>query len=279
MLDQRTSNSLSRLFGCLFLGIAVFMLFIGIALIFEKGRSYAEDTIMILSLLSGGLLLMAGVQNIRKARNKDEAMKLYKHDIRRQLSNPPDPATSALSGDVSSQTINETEEKPDVIARWSYTQQEWRAMNREENRRRLKEGIVVSLGVGLLGAWVLYNRRGLGFFPGFLIAVGVGIFVSLLKVALSNGLFATRKNNQIIFTSNALFINGKFKTIQDDQIGLQYVRSLKTEGVSFLEFSLQWQTRGGLTNDQFRILVPSLHEHEIQTVLNYYRNKGVEIRE
>ena len=139
----------------------------------------------------------------------------------------------------------------------------------------LKEGIWVSLGIGLLGGWVLSLARGATFLIGFMVSLGVGIFLSIMKVLLSNNLFKMSFNNTIIITTNALIVNGKFKTLHDNDFRLQYVKPVKIKADNFIEFSLEWLTRRGATNDQFRIYVPKQYEHEIKKVLDYYESKGV----
>lgn len=295
MIDQKQSNSISKVFGCVFIFFGFAMLCIGIPFITIENRNEFENTIMALSLISAVLMLIGGYQNIKKAKQKDTAINEYEEQVRQQLKFIQNAEVTNLNKEGTVNDISEIqnhqtpisvkantsnvqsipEYKPDVLATWNYTKEEWKLMTKEETARRLKEGIWVTILIGLLGGWVLKSSRGATFLVGFLVSLCVGIFISLLKVLLSNNLFRITKNNRIIITTNALIINGKFKTINDIDIHLEYVKTLKIKDDNFIEFSLQWQTRGGVTNDQLRIYVPKVYESEIQKILDYYSAKGV----
>lgn len=297
MIDQKQSNSISKVIGCVFILFGFAMLCIGIPFIAIENRNEFENTIMALSLISAVLMLIGGYQAIKKAKLKDTAVNDYEEQIKLQLKSiqstkvkpidngggateTPKIQTHQTTGQVAQKAPDAKSNgvyRPDIIATWNYTKDEWKLMTKEETTRRLKEGIWVSLGIGLLGGWVLMTYRDATFLTGFLVSLSVGIIISLLKVLLSNNLFNIRKNNSIIITTNALIVNGKFKTLNDIDIHLEYVKSLKIKDDNFIEFSLQWQTRGGMTNDQLRIYVPKLYENEIQKVLDYYSEKGVKI--
>lgn len=116
---------------------------------------------------------------------------------------------------------------------------------------------------------MLHSTRGVNYITGLFISLCVGVFISLLKVLVSNAIFRLKKNNSIIITTNALIINGKFKTINDNAIKLEYVKALKIQEDNFIEFSLHWLTRRGVTNDQLRIFVPIQYKSDINKVLEY----------
>jgi len=271
-MDQKQVNSISKVTGCVFILFGFAMLCIGVPFIFENNRGNIEDIIMSLSIISGVLMIFGGYQNINKAKLKDKAVKEYEEEIQLQL--------NSTKNKISSTHIKPEEiYKPDILATWNYTKEEWKLMTKEETTRRLKEGIWVSLSVGLLAGYILYRYKDTTFLFGFLFSLCIGIFISLVKVLISNNLMMLRKSNSIIITTNVLIINGKFKTISDNDINLEYIKILKINANIFMEFSLQWLTRRGLTNDQMRILVPYKYQNEIEKVLDYYKAKGVKIEE
>ncbi len=280
MIDQKQSNSINKVIGCVFILFGFAMLCIGVPFIFIDNRGEFENTIMALSLISGVLMLIGGYQNIAKAKQKDIAVHQYEEQVESLLKTVQTEKESTSVG-VSKPLETKDSEiyKPDIISKWNYTTAEWKLMTKEETTRRLKEGIWVTLGIAGLGTWVLIAAKGASILTGFIISASVGIFLSFLKVLLSNNLFTLRKNNSIIITTNALIVNGKFKTINDNDIKLEYVKSVKINEYNFIEFSLQWLTRSGVTNDQFRIYVPVQNENEIQKVLNYYSDKGVKTQD
>ena len=280
MIDQKQANSINKVIGSVFILFGFAMLCIGIPFIFMDDRGEFENTIMTLSLIGGVLMLIGGYQNIVKAKLKDKAVIEYEEQVKSLLKTVEEDKKLTNIGISKSLKKKDSEiYKPDIIAKWEYTIDEWKLMTKEETTRRLKEGIWVTIGIAFLGTWVLSATKGASILVGFIISTSVGIFLSFLKVLLSNSVFKIRKYNKIIITTNALIINGKFKTINDNDIKLEYVKFVKINEDSFIEFSLQWLTRNGVTNDQFRIYVPVQYESEIQKILNYYSDKGVKTQD
>jgi competence protein ComGF len=278
MIDQNQSNTISKVFGYLFIVFGICILCFGIPFLFVENRNEAENTIMILAIFGGLMLLIGAYQTIKMANKKQKALEQYQHQIFAQLTGTDAP--KAPSAPLNSETI-ETEQaeiyKPDLIYKWTYTDQEWKMMNRDERKRRIREGIWVSLLLAFIGGFVLRSSRDTSYWFGFFFSLGIGILISFLKVVLSSNLFSPQGINTIVFTTNALLINGKFKTIQDNLIHLQYLKPVKELNHQYLEFSIDWQTRNGITNDQLRIYVPEKYHEEMQGIIDYYRNKGVRI--
>lgn len=262
------------------LGTAI--LIIGLSLLFENQKSDIEHSLMYLFLLSGVFMIYGGIQNVKKAKQKDAAVNAYHAHIMSQIGDQKSGQSMPMMGPTEADPSAEIEAappsdtyKPDIIAHWHYSLEEWLFMTSSEVRRRLKEGIWVSLFIGAIGGFILYKFRGANFFFGCLFALAIGALVSWLKISVAKGEFRRRKENEIIFTTNALLINGVFKTIQSNDIQLEYVKKVESGIHTFLEFSLQWMTRKGVTNDQIRILVPQKYQNEIGQILDYYSKKGV----
>ena len=60
---------------------------------------------------------------------------------------------------------------------------------------------------------------------------------------------------------------------------LECVSHIKQNDNHFLEFSMEWMTSNGKTNDQTRIFIPERYYAEIEKVLTYYRDKGVKTKD
>ena len=63
-MDQKQSNSINKVIGCVFILFGFAILCIGVPFIFIDKRSEFENTIMALSIISGVLMLIGGYQNI-----------------------------------------------------------------------------------------------------------------------------------------------------------------------------------------------------------------------
>ena len=286
---QKQSNSISKVIGAVFILFGFCMLCIGFPMLFESNKDQFAIGLMLVFLLSGILMISGGFQSIKRANLKDKAIIDYEQQIQILLNTNNSKKQNLIKQDTDlvekgvnqSEIITNTETyidkkfkevyKPDIIATWNYTKTEWNLMTKEETKRRLKEGIWVTLGIGLIGGWVIHTSRDASFITAFIFSLGIGIFLSLLKTLIANNLFKSAKNNTILITSNALIINNQFKTIKDIDIELEYVKLIKLDENSFIEFSLKWLTRRGATNDQIRILVPKANEIEIEKVLSYFK--------
>jgi hypothetical protein len=276
-MDQKQSNSISKVIGLVFMFFGFCILCIGVPLLIAQNKESFELSLAVLLLAGGGLMLVGGYQTIRNAKEKDTAVNDYKASVKEQLRKIQNLQAISNSSVVSSEINSSNNYTPDIIVIWHYSKDEWRLMTKEETTRRLKEGIWVSLLIGVFGSWALHSKRGVDYITGLIISLCVGGFISILKVLISNAIFRIRKNNSIIITTNALIINGKFKTINDKDINLESLKSLKIKENNFIEFSLQWLNRRGVTNDQLRIFVPIQYKSDINKVLEYYESKGVKI--
>lgn len=262
--------------GCFFIPFGIFMLFMGISFFTVADRNSTENAIMSLSLAAGILMLFGAYQNIRRGLVKNKALSSYENEVKKQLNQS---APKAIPDPKDSPDLEDAETyKPDIIAQWSYTTDEWARMRKSEQKRRFKEGIWVSLLFGLLGGLLLYASREVAFGFAFVFSLALGVLISLIKVIMSNSLLTSNKTNTILLTTNALIINGKFKVIQDDAIQLEYIKPVQKNPDNYLEFSLQWATRNGITNDQLQVLIPEQYKEDSAKVLAYYKAKGVTIK-
>lgn len=269
-MDQKLSNSISKGIGCYLFLLGMAMSVLGISLLVSSDRGEIGTLIMGLSLASGTLLLIGAVQYLKKTRVKEQALASYEQQLYRK----PE-VQGAPEGQYLPVSDHTEVYRPDVVAVWEYTKDEWKWMGRSERKRRFKEGIWVSALVAVLGGLLLSRVRETGYLTGFLISLGVGVLIAVLKILVSDSLFAPGKHNRIMLSTNGLHFNSKFQVIQDDSIQLQHVKPVTADGKKMLEFSIQWMTRNGVTNDQFRVFIPDRYAADIDKVLAYYREKGV----
>lgn len=279
-MDQNSANCINKGISVMLIVFGILMLFIAVPLIFEKNRDSIINTITFLSFLSCLLLIIGGIQFFRKTKLKEKAIRDYQASIYEQLSNKKNNINVGLKTENVKNEKNTNEPdtySPDVIAHWYYTTAEWKNMTKEERDRRIKEGLWLSPLIGVLGTMLLMFTRKANMITALVISFSMGILISVLKILINNSDFKSYKDNNIVFTTNALVINGKFKTINDADIHLEYLKYVKHELGNFIEFSIQWQVRGGVTNDQFRILIPEKYNIEAKKIFDYYGNKGVKI--
>ncbi|NUM32551.1 MAG: hypothetical protein HUU47_09550 [Bacteroidetes bacterium] len=269
----------------MFIFFGICMLIIGIPMLFASDKGSIPPILTILFLLSGSLMIVGGYQTNKKNKEKEKALNDYQQSIAEQLSGAEKKKTiivkenKTIDSKLEHTEPNAENYKPDIIANWHYTIPEWKKMTKEERVRRTKEGIWLSIFIGAAGTLVLMWSRDANLGIALFISFFIGILISVLKIVISSNEMKMTKNNNIIFTTNALIINGKFKTINDVDVNLEYLKFVKHELGNFIEFSLQWATRRGPTNDQFRILIPEKYKDEAKQIFEYYKAKGVRVEE
>jgi len=283
------SNMAMQAFGYMFIVFSFFMLMLGVIMINAENKHEFEYTIAGLSLISGTALLIGGINTLQKSKTKALDTKIRETQLKKQLElsvNMEDqvqgeahPSKDGEGEIIQNRPEAETVDMSDIeiIAIWEYTAFEWKIMRRAESRRKAKEGIWVSVLVGLLGGWSLKASGMLNLGTALLLAFIIGQVFSLVKVALSNNLFALKSKNKIVISASALLVNEKFKSINDRDIHLKHVKEIIDGKFHFIEFSLEWMTRRGPTNDQFRIYVPNRYLNEIQKVLHFFGAKGIRV--
>ena len=190
MLDQKQSNSISKAVGAGLIFFGALLLMLGFSLLSETERDGVETMLMAMFVISGSLLLIGGYRGITRAREKDKALEWYNKEINEQLANGSNNPERGVSTPIINTLNQEDKEKvtktytPDIITKLEYTPEEWKFMNKEESARRMKEGVWVSLGIGLLGGWIIWKSGNNTFPVGFLISLCLGVFVSFMKVRI-----------------------------------------------------------------------------------------------
>ena len=276
-MDQKQANTANKGIGCVFIGFGIVMLGIGISMLVSIRHESIENTLTALFIISGALMLYGGYNQVNTARKKDKAISLYQNDINIQIEQLQQPEVqTGLTNDLSKNHLSteETSNLPKLLALWKYEAEDWKLMKSNETKRRIKEGIWVSFLVGFLGIFAL-SQRGADYLTGFIFAGLVGVLIAVLKVWISARWLKSKKQNSIAISTNALVFNGEYRTINDDHVKLEYIKTIPENNRLYLEFSIQWPTRNGLTNDQIRVLVPNYAEQEVPKILDYYSKLGV----
>jgi len=168
---------------------------------------------------------------------------------------PPGPGVALQSGEL-------------VLARWTYTADEWREYTRAEWKRRRLEAVVVGVLLLLVG---YCGGRGGG-------DEGRAMMVSATTVglAITGGLlgraYLARKANQsapgeAVITRSAILLNGKYHVLRNETYSFQGVRYDTEAKPPLLEFSISWSTRQGHSGEKIRVPVPAGREAEARQVV------------
>lgn len=146
-----------------------------------------------------------------------------------------------------------------LITEWNYSQKEWDEFVVIEKANKKEDSIYFGIGILILGTIGLMILRQTSFFGGFIFAIPFAILIPWLRMKFSyKHLKKGVKNPSVKIYTDHLLIN----THKIELSGkIKRVKSLKIidakNGKKLLEFDVQWMTRKGPTNDEFRVLIPT----------------------
>lgn len=146
-----------------------------------------------------------------------------------------------------------------LITEWNYSQKEWDEFVVIEKANKKEDSIYFGIGILILGTIGLMILRQTSFFGGFIFAIPFAILIPWLRMKFSyKHLKKGVKNPYVKIYTDHLLIN----THKIELSGkIKRVKSLKIidakNGKKLLEFDVQWMTRKGPTNDEFRVLIPT----------------------
>jgi len=126
-----------------------------------------------------------------------------------------------------------------------------------------------------MGSIGLYFFRETSFLTALLFAIPFAILIPFLRMKISYPFLKnTNSNASVVIFKNELLINKKKIIIFSDHRRLKSILIINAKDEKLLEFTIEWQTRKGPTNDEFRVLIPENKMDEAQKIINYFtKNK------
>ena len=145
-----------------------------------------------------------------------------------------------------------------VLASWKYTQKQWDEFVVIEKANKKEDSIYFGIGILILGTFGLMILRQTNIWVGLIFAIPIAFLIPWLRMKFSyKHLKKGVKNPFVKIYSEYLLINNHKITLSNK---VKRVKSLKIIDAKndhkLLEFDVQWMTRKGPTNDEFRILIP-----------------------
>lgn len=156
------------------------------------------------------------------------------------------------------------------IATWTYTQEEWNEFVQIERSNKKEDSIYFGIGIAILGTVGLMFFRETSFFTAILFSVPLAILIPLLRMKFSyKHLKKGISNPTVTFYSDYINVNGhKIELISSNKrVKSKKIIDIESNGRFLLEFDVQWMTRKGPTNDEFRFLIPEGKLEEAQKMI------------
>jgi hypothetical protein len=197
------------------------------------------------------LMVYSGITNIRLSRNVEK-------DSNAQLQTVVNLPASGLAADKDKFKQEPLSNPVNILARWSYSKEEWQQFLKWEKKERKTNSLVEAAVLAVLGIIVLRNLEE----TSWTIAIGVSVFIGTIywigKYFLSMGSIGRSANAEVIITNRSVIINGKVNTFIDGQYSLKEVKLKEDASPAIIEFIYTWQTRNPNlpSQDEIRIPVP-----------------------
>jgi len=146
-----------------------------------------------------------------------------------------------------------------LLAHWFYSEKEWNEFVVIEKANKKEDNIYFGIGIVILGTLGLMFLRSTSFLMALSFSIPLGILIPFLRMTFSYKHLKTGiKNPQVQLFTNYLLINNCKIDLSGKQKRLKSLKIVDAKNnIKLLEFDIQWLTRKGPTNDEFRILIPT----------------------
>ena len=146
-----------------------------------------------------------------------------------------------------------------LLAEWSYSEKDWNEFVDIEKSNKKEDNLYFGIGILILGTFGLMVLRQTSFLGGLVFAVPIAVLIPWLRMKFSYPHLKKGISNPLVkIYSNYILINGKKIQLNGNQKRIKSITIIDTrKKKKLIEFNIQWLTRKGPTNDEFRILIPS----------------------
>lgn len=220
--------------------------------------------------IAGGLMIYGALSMFFGAKKKME-------DTARDEKKMTQAAVKALSSAETVQSLRAETKKGfpvnnTILIRWTYNDEEWKEYTRKEFRYRIREAIILWVLLTGMGTWLLADYRDMGHLTAFLSSFGLGAIVTFIRYLIANNArnANSAKPGEVVISAKSILINGKYHTLNDEMKTMSKVKLLKDEKPLILEFSVNWNTRKGPTNEQIRVPVPEGKTEDAQKLVKLF---------
>jgi hypothetical protein len=220
--------------------------------------------VFVLMAASGLAMLYGGIRMWRQWRRAVVVEREHQEAIREAVgAAPAEPGAPGLPAAELAVRSHGT-----VLARWTYTADEWRAYTRAEWKRRVLEAAVVGVLLLLVG---YCSGRGGGDEGMAMMTAATVVAVAIMGGMLGRAHLARQANQaapgEAVITPSAILLNGKYHVLRNETYRFQGVRYDTEAKPPLLEFSISWGTRHGKTGEKIRVPVPAGRESEAREVV------------
>lgn len=161
-----------------------------------------------------------------------------------------------------------------LLVEWFYSEQEWNEFVTLEKANKKEDNIYFGVGIIIIGTIGLMLLRNASFLIGITFSFPLAVLIPWLRMKFSykhlkkdiKDPFVKIYTDYMLINNNKIEVSGSKKRIKS----LKIIEA--KNGMKLLEVDIQWATRKGPTNDEYRILIPSNKIKEAETLINNFYN-------
>lgn len=163
----------------------------------------------------------------------------------------------------------------DALAEWHYTEGEWNEFVTIEKANKKEDNIYFGIGILVLSTIGLMIFRNTSFLTALTFAIPFSILIPYLRMRFSyNHLKYNVKKPFVKIYENYILINNHKIEVSSTKKRIKGLKIIKAKNnLQLLEIDIQWITRKGPTNDEFRVLIPNNKISEAEKLVNQFYKK------
>lgn len=261
-------------FWLFIIGVAVSIVGFSGALASDEMENWIRGVMWLLAI-SGLFIIYGGFNMFIATRKKMSDIDKDEIELAQAVKNPATIEDAVKT--IREESAKPFPEKNTLLAHWNYTSAEWKEFTKKEFSFRLREALVVWVLIVGLGTWLLAGYRDMGHLAAFITSLCTGGLITLIRFIIA---YNARKANSskpgdVVISAKSILINGKYHILNDENKTLYKLELLKDENPQILEFSVEWNTRKGNTNEQVRVPVPADKLTEAGKLVEVFNNEVI----
>ncbi|MAD96449.1 MAG: hypothetical protein CMB99_03890 [Flavobacteriaceae bacterium] len=157
-----------------------------------------------------------------------------------------------------------------LIAHFTYTQSFWNDYVTVELKNKKEDNYYFAFAIAILCTGGLMFLRDTTFLVALAFSLPFAILIPYLRQKLNyKYLVKNPPNPEVKIFDKFLKINNHSIEFRSDQRRLKGIKLIEaSNGMNLLEFDIQWITRKGPTNDEYRIPIPKENLEDAQKIIN-----------
>lgn len=156
-----------------------------------------------------------------------------------------------------------------LLAEWNYTSKEWNNFVAIEKANKKEDNIYFGIGIVIIGTFALMLFRGTSLWTGMLFSIPLAVLIPYLRITFSYK--HLKKNVQfpyVKFYPTEIIVNGAAIELVSATKRIKKITIIEAKnGLNLIEIIVEWLTRKGPTNDEFRFLIPTSEIENIDKLI------------